>query len=70
MRCAMKWAGLYFLGFTILICGVFAALWKLGLLQHIEGTWLLIGGAVLVGIGIMVSVSKSGTKEQIQIDRK
>jgi hypothetical protein len=66
----MKWAGMYFLGFTILIGGVFAALWKLGLLQHIEATWLVIGVAILVGIGIMVSVSKSGTKEQIQIDRK
>jgi hypothetical protein len=61
---------MYFLGFTILIAGVFAALWKLGLLQHIETTWIFIGVAVLVGIGIMVSVSKSGTKEQIQIDRK
>ena len=66
----MKWAGMYFLGFTILIGGVFAALWKMGLLQHIDTTWILIGIAVLVGIGIMVSVSKSGTKEQIQIDRK
>jgi len=66
----MKWAGMYFLGFTILIGGVFAALWKLGLLQHIETSWLLIGVAVLVGIGIMLSVGKSGTKEQIQIDRK
>jgi hypothetical protein len=61
---------MYFLGFTILIAGVFAALWKLGLLQHIETTWIVIGVAVLVGIGIMVSVGKSGTKEQIQIDRK
>jgi hypothetical protein len=61
---------MYFLGFTILIGGVFAALWKMGLLQHIDTTWILIGIAVLVGIGIMVSVSKSGTKEQIQIDRK
>ena len=66
----MKWAGMYFVGFVILIGGVFAALWKLGLLQHIETTWLLIGVAILVGIGIMISVSKSGTKEQIQIDRK
>ena len=66
----MKWAGMYFLGFTILIGGVFAALWKMGLLQHIDTTWILIGIAVLVGIWIMVSVSKSGTKEQIQIDRK
>jgi len=61
---------MYFLGFTILIGGVFAALWKLGLLQHIEGVWLMIGIAIIVGIGIMLSVGKSGTKEQIQIDRK
>ena len=66
----MKWAGMYFVGFVILIAGVFAALWKMGLLQHIETTWILIGIAILVGVGIMVSVSKSGTKEQIQIDRK
>ena len=66
----MKWAGMYFLGFVILIGGVFAALWKLGLLQHIETTWILIGAAILVGIGIMISVSKSGTKENIEIDRK
>ena len=66
----MKWAGMYFVGFVILIGGVFAALWKLGLLQHIETTWIAIGIAILVGVGIMISVSKSGTKENIQIDRK
>jgi len=66
----MKWAGMYFVGFVILIAGVFAALWKLGLLQHIEPTWIAIGIAILVGVGIMISVSKSGTKENIQIDRK
>ena len=66
----MKWAAMYFGGFVILIGGVFAALWKLGLLQHIETTWIVIGIAILVGIGIMVSVANSGTKENIQIDRK
>jgi len=66
----MKWAGMYFLGFAILIAGVFAALWKLGLLQDVSGTWIAIGIAILVGAGIMVSVTKSGNKENIQIDRK
>jgi len=61
---------MYFVGFTILIAGVFAALWKLGLLQHIETTWIVIGIAILLGVGIIVSVSKSGTKESIEIDRK
>ena len=66
----MKWAGMYFVGFVFLICGVLAALWKLGILQNIETTWIVIGVVILVGVGIMVSVSNSGTKENIQIDRK
>lgn len=66
----MKWAGMYFVGFAILIGGVLAALWKLNILQNIETTWIVIAVAILVGIGIMVSVANSGTKENIQIDRK
>jgi hypothetical protein len=66
----MKWAGMYFLGFTLLIGGLLAALWKLGVLQNIGGTWIAIGVAVLVGVGLMISVANSGTKENIQIDRK
>ena len=66
----MKWAGMYFFGFALLIGGVLAALWKLGILQNIETTWIVIGVVILVGVGIMVSVANSGTKENIQIDRK
>ena len=66
----MKWAGMYFVGFVVLIGGVLAALWKLGVLQHVEATWIVIGVAILIGVGIMVSVANSGTKENIQIDRK
>ena len=69
-ECVMKWAGMYFVGFAILIGGVLAAMWKMGVLQNIETTWILIGVAILVGIGIMVSIANSGTKENIQIDRK
>ncbi len=66
----MKWAGMYFVGFAILVGGVLAALWKLGVLQHVEPIWIVIGVAILFGIGIMVSVANSGAKENIQIDRK
>ena len=66
----MKWAAMYFVGFVILVGGILAALWKLGILQHIETTWILIGVAIVMGIGIMVSVANSGSKENIQIDRK
>ena len=66
----MKWAGMYLVGFVVLIGGVLAALWKLGVLENIGTTWTLIGIVILVGFGIMISVSQSGTKENIEIDRK
>ena len=66
----MKWAGMYFVGFAILIGGILAALWKLGILHNIETAWIVIGVAILMGMGIMFSVANSGTKENIQIDRK
>jgi hypothetical protein len=66
----MKWVGMYFLGFTVLIGGILAALWKLDVLQNIDMTWIVIGVAILMGVGLMISVANSGAKENIQIDRK
>jgi hypothetical protein len=66
----MKWAGMYLVGFVILIGGVLAALWKLGILESIGTTWTLIGLIIVIGLGVMFSVSQSGTKENIEIDRK
>ena len=66
----MKWVGMYFLGFTVLIGGILGALWKLGVLQNIDMTWIVIGVAILMGVGLMISVANSGAKENIQIDRK
>jgi hypothetical protein len=66
----MKWAGMYFVGFVILVGGVMAALWKLGILARIGTTWTLIGLAIVIGLGIMIAVANSGIKENIQIDRK
>ena len=54
----------------ILIGGIMAALWKLGILADIGTTWTVIGIVILIGLGVMFSVSNSGTKENIQIDRK
>ncbi len=65
----MKWAGMYFGGFVVLIGGVLAALWKLGILASVGTTWTVIGIVIAVGIGIMFAVSNSGSKENIQIDR-
>ena len=33
-------------------------------------TWTLIGVVIAIGLGIMISVSSSGAKESIEIDRK
>lgn len=61
---------MYLIGFIVLIGGVLAALWKLGILANIGTTWTVIGVVIVIGIGIMFSVSNSGSKENIEIDRK
>jgi hypothetical protein len=66
----MKWAGMYLVGYVVLIGGLLAALWKLGVLEKIGTAWTLIGLAILIGIGIMISVSNSGRKDNIEIDSK
>ena len=66
----MKWAGMYLMGFILLVGGILGALWKLGFLAGITPFWAMIGVAIIVGIGIMISVANSGTKENISIDRK
>lgn len=66
----MKWTGIFLLGYVILIGGVVAALWKLGVLADVGVTWTIIGVVIAIGIGIMLAVSNSGTKESIEIDRK
>jgi len=66
----VKWTGMYLVGFFILLGGVLAALWKLGILASIGTTWTVIGVVIAVGIGIMVAVSNSGAKENIEIERK
>ena len=66
----MKWTGLFLLGYVVVIGGVLAALWKLGILANIGAAWTIIGVVILIGFGIMFAVSRSGTKENIEIDHK
>jgi hypothetical protein len=61
---------MYLLGFLVLVGGVLAALWKLGILAEIGTTWTVIGVVIAIGLGIMIAVSNSGAKENIQIDQK
>jgi hypothetical protein len=66
----MKWTGVYLLGYVIVIGGIMAALWTLGVLASIGTTWTLIGVTIAIGIGIMLAVADSGSKENIEIDRR
>lgn len=65
----MKWTGMYLLGYIVLIIGVLAALYKLEILASIGLAWTVIGVVILLGIGIMIAVSSSGTKSNVEIDR-
>ena len=66
----MKWAGMYLVGFVILIGGLLGALWKLGVLASVGTTWILIGVVVVLGIGIMMAVSNGSGKGNIEINEK
>lgn len=61
---------MYLLGYVVFISGVLAALWKTGILASIGTTWTVIGVVILTGLGIMIAVSNSGAKENIQIERQ
>jgi hypothetical protein len=65
----MKWMGTFFLGYVLLLAGILAALWKLGVLANVSGVWIAIGALIAVGVGLMAAVANSGRKETIQIDK-
>lgn len=65
----MKWVNMYFLGYVVLLAGIVAALWKIGVIERVGAGWTAIGIVIAVGIGIMVSVAGSGRKEPIQIEK-
>ena len=65
----MKWTGLYLLGYVILVGGILAAFWKIGILASIGTFWTGVGVVIAVGLGIILAVANSGVKENIQIDR-
>jgi hypothetical protein len=65
----MKWVNVYFIGYVILVAGVIAALWKMGVIERIGTEWTVIGVVIAIGLGIMFSVANSGRKETIEIDQ-
>ena len=66
----MKWTGMYLIGYLVLIGGVLAALWKMGVLASVGVAWTVIGVVILIGVGIMMAVSRRGNRENIEIHRR
>jgi uncharacterized membrane-anchored protein len=66
----MKWTSVYLVGYIILIGGIVAALWKMGVIASIGMAWTVIGVVIVIGIGVMLAVSNSGSKRNITIDRE
>ena len=56
MSLAMKLLKLYLIGYFILLVGGVLALWQAGMLDEIPTVWMLIGGVIAVGLGIMLAV--------------
>ena len=66
----MRWMSLYLVGYVLVVAGVIAALWKIGVLERIGGFWLAVGLVVAVGIGLILAVSGSGQKQVVEVDRR
>ena len=66
----MKWMQMYLLGYAIVLCGLVAALWKVGVIERVGPAWTAIGGVIAIGVGFMISVANSGKKESVEIDGK
>jgi len=65
----MKSMWMYLAGYVILVVGLVAALWKLGILARLGPVWTLIGIVVAIGLGVMLAVSAGGAKT-IEVDDK
>ena len=65
----MKWTGMYLVGYIVLLIGGLLALWKTGVLASIGPVWTAIGLVIAIGLGIMMSVTNSGEKKTIEVDK-
>ena len=65
----MKSMRMYLVGYVILLGGLIAALWKLGVLERVGSVWTSIGLVIAIGLGVMLSVSVGETKT-VEVDEK
>lgn len=66
----MKWVQMYLAGYVIVMGGLIAAMWKLGVIERAGPAWTAIGIVIAIGLGVMVSISGSGKKESLEVDQK
>ena len=66
----MKWMQMYMVGYVIVLGGIVAAMWKLGVIEKVGAGWTAIGIVIALGLGFMVSIANSGSKETVEIDQK
>ena len=52
----MRWVGIYFAGYLLLLGGVFAAALKSGVIHRVGWGWTFIGLVVALGLGVMFAV--------------
>ena len=65
----MKSMRMYLVGYVIVLGGLIAALWKLGVLERVGSVWTSIGLVIAIGLGVMLSVSVGETKT-VEVDEK
>jgi hypothetical protein len=63
----MKSMQMYLVGYVILVGGVVAALWKIGVLDRLGFAWAAIGVVIVIGLGVMLSVSVAKSKT-VEVD--
>jgi hypothetical protein len=64
----MKWMSAYLVGYLLFLAGVTLALWKWGVLDHVDPVWATVIVLIALGFGVMIAVSSSGRKSNIEID--
>jgi len=53
----MRFIHLYLIGYFVLIVGAGLALWQAGVLARIPAIWLLISSLIIIGLGLLLSVT-------------